>query len=388
MSAKWLATALLILIFPVVVGAAPIMAGPEQTARIDQLVGDAIDRGVVAGGVVLIGNHRDVLFERAYGRTSTLLDSVPMRTDTIFDLASLTKVIATTPSILKLAEEGRVSLVDPVVKWLPEFAGKGKDDLLILHLLTHTSGLDDFPLNDANPRQSAVAGAAAQRLKGEIGSRFRYADINFILLAEIVRRVTGEGLDRYAVEAFFAPMGMADTSFLPTAEKTARCAATVSAESIWLMGRPQDSTARQLGGVAGHAGLFSTARDLGIFCRMFLNEGEVDGRRVLSSRAVRQMTAPYFSRGGKVVRGLGWDIASPFSSPKGTGFSEVSFGHTGYSGTSIWIDPEADIFVVLLTSRLEYRKVHEINQLRADLSSLAARLFAPSPLLARLPHSP
>ena len=357
---------------------------PEVTAQIDRLIEGAISRGVIAGGVVLIGNETENFFEHAYGKTSLTPDAAPMRPETIFDLASLTKVTATTPAILKLAEEGRLSLVDPVSRWLPEFAGKGKDELLILHLLTHTSGLDDFPLSDANPRQSAILGAAGERLKGEIGSRFHYADINFILLAEIVSRVAGEELDRYAARAFYEPLGMSDTGFRPPAGKTPRCASTLTAENVWLTGIPQDGPARQLGGVAGHAGLFSTARDLATFCRMLLDGGEFGGKRVLSSRAVDQMTAPYFSRGGRVMRGLGWDMASPYSSPKGSGFSEFSFGHTGYSGTSLWIDPQTGVFVVLLTTRLEYRKVSELNQLRAELSSLAARLFLP-PSAARRP---
>jgi len=299
----------------------------------------------------------------------------PMETDTIFDLASLTKVVATAPAILKLAEEGRLSLVDPVVKWFPEFAGKGKDDLLVANLLTHTSGLDDFALATGAPLQSAINGAAAQKIKGEIWSRFRYADINFILLSELVKRVTGVGLDHYAATTFYTPLGMKDTGFNPDQDKATRCSATLGERKSFFLGVPQDGEARQLGGVAGHAGLFSTARDLARFCRMLLEEGSFEGTRILSERAVRQMTAPYFSRGGQVVRGLGWDIASPYSSPKGNGFSEMSFGHTGYAGSSIWIDPASDTFVVLLSARLEYKKTREFSQLRSDLSSLAAELF-------------
>jgi CubicO group peptidase (beta-lactamase class C family) len=146
----------------------------------------------------------------------------------------------------------------------------------------------------------------------------------------------------------------------------------------------QDYNARLLGGVAGHAGVFSTALDLSRFCRMILNDGELDGRRLLSERAVAQMTAPYFSGGGKVVRGLGWDRESPYSAPRGNGFSEVSFGHTGYSGTSIWIDPENDIFVLLLTSRLNFKNVGEINQLRSDLSSFVAARYIPAVKTAKI----
>ncbi|HTG80542.1 MAG TPA: serine hydrolase domain-containing protein [Geobacteraceae bacterium] len=366
---------LLLLSCPVFADTLPLPAAVERTSKIDHLMEGTISRGLIAGGVVLIGDREGVLFERPYGRMSTEPDARPMTVDTIFDLASLTKVIATTPAILKLADEGRLSLIDPIVKWFPEFVGKGKDDLLVANLLTHTSGLDDFPLAAGNPLQSAINGAAAQKVRGEVWSRFRYADINFILLAELVRRVSGVGLDTYTAASFYAPLGMTDTGFNPDQERAIRCSATLGEGKSFFLGVPQDSECRLLGGVSGHAGLFSTARDLSRFCRMLLGEGSFEGTRILSERAVRQMTAPYFSRGGRVVRGLGWDIDSPFSSPKGSGFSEMSFGHTGYSGSSVWIDPARDTFVVLLTARLDYKKTREFNLFRSDLSSLAAELF-------------
>jgi len=349
-----------------------------DTARIDALLADAISHNLVAGGVVLIGSRDKVLFERAYGRVSGAPEARALTADTLFDLASLTKVVATTPSVLKLAEEGRLSLLDPVVKWFPEFAGRGKDAILVLNLLTHTSGLDDIPLSSANPIGSAIEGAAAQKLKGEVGSRFKYADLNFILLAELIRRATGAGLDLYTQASFYRPLAMADTSFNP--RDKGRCSPTLCEDRLYT-GEVQDTLSRQMGGVAGHAGLFSTAQDLARFCRMMLGGGILDGRRVLAQRTVDQMTAPYFSRGGDVVRGLGWDIASPYSSPRGLGFSKVSFGHTGYSGSSIWIDPVADTFVILLTARLDYKNVHEFSKFRGELSTLASLLFGvPQPL--------
>jgi CubicO group peptidase (beta-lactamase class C family) len=342
-------------------------------AQIDALLADAIGRNLIAGGVVLVGSRDRVLFERAYGRVSGAPEARAVTVDTIFDLASLTKVIATAPAILKLAEERKLSLLDPVVKWFPEFAGHGKDAILILNLLTHTSGLDDVPLSSADPMQSAIERGAAEKLQGEIGSRFRYADLNFILLAELVRRAGGAALDRYTQAAFYGPLGMADTSFNPL--QKGRCAATLGGDGT-LTGEVQDPLSRQLGGVAGHAGLFSTAADLARFCSMMLSGGTLDGKTALGQRTVNQMTAPYFSRGGDVVRGLGWDIDSPYSSPRGLGFSTGSFGHTGYSGSSIWIDPASDTFVILLTVRLNYVKVHDFNQLRGKLSTLASLLYA------------
>ena len=359
----------------------------DPTARIDRLLDESITRGLIAGGVVLIGGRQGVLFERSYGKSSAEPDASAMDSTTIFDLASLTKVVATAPAVLKLAEERRLSLVDPVCKWFPEFAGKGKDDLLVMNLLTHTSGLDDFYLPAGSVLQTAINGAANEKNRGDIGSRFNYADINFILLSELVKRASGLSLDVYTATNFFIPMKMRDTGFNPDKGLAVRCSSTVGEGKTFFRGVPQDLNARQLGGVSGHAGLFSTARDLARFSQMLLAEGRWEGAQILSERAVRQMTAPYFSRGGQIVRGLGWDIASPYSSPRGNGFSEISFGHTGYSGSSVWIDPATDMFVVLLTARLEYRKTKEFGQLRSDLSSLAAELFSRSSTDRKLAHA-
>lgn len=375
---------LLILALPLPTFAAvPVQGEPQPEAiqqtssveRIDGLMESAIRRGLISGGVVYVGSREGLLFERAYGRIAPEATARPITTDTIFDLASLTKVIATTNAIMKLAEEGKLSLVDPVSRWFPEMEGKGKDDLLLLNLLTHTSGLDDFSFDPLFPLQSAIMGVAGQKLKGDLGSRFHYADINFILLAEVVKRASGEPLDLYLTKRLYGPLAMKDTGFHPPGDKYGRIAPTYVDSGKTVIGLPQDYPARQLGGVAGHAGLFSTAGDLALFCRMILGDGELDGKRVLQTRTVRQMTAPYFSRGGKVIRGLGWDIVSPFSTPRGGFFSRSSFGHTGYSGSSLWIDGEAGIFVILLTSRLDYRKKGEFNQVRGDLSTFAAEIF-------------
>ena len=359
-------------------------AAMPATERIDQLMTGAIGKGLIAGGVVLIGNRDRILFEKPYGLVSPDPLSSPVTIDTIFDLASLIKVVATTPAIMKLAEERKLSLVDPLRRWFPEFEGKGKDEVLVVNLLTHTSGLDDFGLSSSTPLQSAVEGVAGQKLKGEVGSRFHYADINFILLAELVRRVSGDPLDVYARKQFYGPLRMTDTMFTPGAPLHQRIASSLASDHSQLVGHPQDFLARQLGGVAGHAGLFSTARDLSRFCRLIFGEGELEGRRVLEERTVRQMTAPYFSRKGQVVRGLGWDIASPFSSPRGNGFSRSSFGHTGYSGTSLWLDTTAGLYVILLTTRQEFNKTREFSQLRGSLSTLASELYGVPPALRDL----
>jgi CubicO group peptidase (beta-lactamase class C family) len=348
------------------------------SGAIDKLMSLAMNDGLVAGGVVLVGDRSGILFEKAYGRVAPGLDAPLTALDTVFDLASLTKVIATAPAIMALAEDGSLRLVDPVSRWFPEFASRGRDDLLVMHLLTHTSGLDDFPLPAEAPLIGAIEKAASQRPQGEVGVRFRYADINFILLGELVRRVAGVGLDDFVQQRFYGPLSMDDTRFRPVDSCNGRCAATIASDRTLLWGMAQDQTARQLGGVSGHAGLFSTVRDLSRFCRMLLGEGSLEGRRAMSGRAVEQMTSPYFSRGGKVMRGLGWDMDSPYSSPRGAAFSEYSFGHTGYSGSSIWIDPAADLYVILLATRLDFQRSREFSRLRADISTAFARMYPPS----------
>lgn len=344
--------------------------------KIDMLLQEAVSRGLVAGGVALIGDSREDIYCKAFGKLSGARNAPPVEEGSLFDIASLTKVVATTPSIMRLVEEGIVSLVDPVCMWFPEFVGKGKDDLLILHLLTHTSGLRDICPAATDSMRDIIEKAASCPLRERPGSRFHYADINFILLGELVGRVSHSRLDLFATENIFIPLHMVDTGFNPGQKNLGRCAATLNDDNSYLFGRVQDNTAFQLGGVAGHAGVFSTAHDLSLFCRMILNKGVLGGDVVFSQKTVERMTIPYFFQDGKIKRGLGWDIESPFSSPRGESFSDVSFGHTGYSGGSIWIDPKTDVFVVLLTARLDYKRIKEFNLLRSHLSTAAAHLAA------------
>ncbi len=342
-----------------------------RIASIDLLLELAISNHLIAGGVVVIGNHSGILSSTSRGRLSASLEAPLLDQQTIFDLASLTKVIATAPAVMKLLDEGRISLLDPLTRWFPEFKGSERENTTILNLLTHTSGLTDFDMSTEQTMETAIRTAAAEKNRHWPGSSFSYADINFILLGELVRRVSGKTLDAYCQEELFAPLLTTETMFLPAPNLTVRIAPTLGVDS----GTVQDRNARRLGSVAGHAGLFSSAQDLARFARLMLAGGAIDGRRILSERAVEQMTSPFLCSGGAVVRGLGWDKSSPFSSPKGRLFSEASFGHTGYSGSSIWIDPEQDLFVVLLTNRLDYRNIRMFNQLRSDISTLAVAEF-------------
>jgi CubicO group peptidase (beta-lactamase class C family) len=343
---------------------------PDKTAAIFQLLDSAIAANLIAGGVVVIGNHDGILATVARGRMDARPDAPLLDENTIFDLASLTKVIATTPAVMKLLDKGRISLNDPISRWFPQFK-RSKGDITILNLLTHTSGLTDFDVKAGQSMKSAIRKAAAERRRPRPGSRFEYADINFIILGELVHRVSGTSLDVFCHDKLYAPLGAQNTMFLPPRELDASIAPTLGYSS----GTVQDRNSRRLGSVAGHAGLFSSANDLSRYARMLLGSGAIDGRRILSEKSVTQMTTPYFCSANGTIRSPGWDMKSHYSSPKGDNFSEYSFGHTGYSGSSIWIDPKLDLFVIVLTNRLNYTDTGKFNQLRRDLSTVAVAEF-------------
>jgi CubicO group peptidase (beta-lactamase class C family) len=356
---------------PTLVSASADVHLPDRPAMIDLLLERAVSSRLIAGGVVAIGNRNGILFTTARGRLNDNPTAPLLNEKTLFDLASLTKVIATAPAIMKLLDEERISLLDPLSRWFPEFKGSGGEEITVLNLLTHTSGLADIELRPGQDMKEAILKAAAQINRPRPGSTFNYADINFILLGELVQRVSGKSLDVYCRDEIFASLGADQTGFLPPHALADSIAPTLGYPG----GTVQDKNARLLGGVAGHAGLFSSAGDLALFARMILGNGTIDGRQVLSERVVNQMTAPYFSNRGAVVRCLGWDMDSRFSAPKGSFFSDTSFGHTGYSGSSIWIDPKQDLFVILLTNRINYRNTHVFNQFRRDVSTVASAQF-------------
>jgi len=360
----------------------------ERTNTIEFLMEKAISDGLIIGGVVVVGNHNGILHSISKGRISPAPDSAPISEYTLFDIASLTKVFATAPALMKLLEQGRISLMDPLTRWFPEFEGSDHEDITILNLLTHTSGLNDIAIPPEEPLKTAIQKVANQKILKLPGNRFRYADINFILLGELVHRATGISLDRFCQEQFYTPLKMYNTMFTPPQNPLAVIATTRGDGNELLSGQVQDENARHLGGVAGHAGLFSTAFDLARLVRMYLNDGKLDNTRIFSERVVKQMTAPYFFSNGNVVRGLGWDIYSPYSAPKGRSFSEMSFGHTGYSGSSVWIDPQSDLFVILLTSRLDHRGTRQFNRLRSNISTLAAMIYSSADKALTAPKMP
>ena len=343
----------------------------EHAAKFAILLDTAIAQNLIAGGVVVVGNQDGIIATSARGQLNAAPGSPQLDERSIFDVASLTKVIATTPAVMKLVEEGRISLSDPVSRWFPEFAAPGYGEITILNLLTHTSGLQDIMVGAKQSMTDAIRKAAGQKYRQQAGSHFRYADINFILLGELVLRLTGETLDVFCQEQIYGPLGTEETMFLPPRELAAAIAPTAGTRA----GVVQDLNARRLGGVAGHAGLFSSAYDLSRYARLMLGRGVIDDRRILSESVVAQMTTPYSCSQGEVLRGLGWDMESQYSAPKGSFFSAASFGHTGYSGSSIWIDPQQDLFVIMLTRRLNYSDTRNFNQLRRDVSTMASAAY-------------
>jgi len=358
-----------------------------RLASLDPLVESAIAEHQLPGAVIFVG-HGDVpVTLKAYGSRALVPAQERMTTDTVFDVASLTKVVATTTSVMQLLEQGRLRLSDRVSTFIPEFGRYGKEEVTIRHLLTHVSGLrPDLDLSlEFSGSDEAIRRASEEVLDAAPGERFVYSDINFFLLGDIVRRVSGETLDVYAKRHVFEPLGMKDTMFTPPASLRGRIAPTEPCAPLaWpcsvpgatmLRGVVHDPTARRMGNVAGHAGLFSTAADLARFCRMLLRGGELDGVRVLSPLTVALMTSPASPPGHRTVRGLGWDIDSTFSANRGELLPRGSFGHTGFTGTSLWIDPATKIFVVFLSNRVHPDGKGDVTPLRAKVATVVGAAY-------------
>jgi uncharacterized protein YbbC (DUF1343 family)/CubicO group peptidase (beta-lactamase class C family) len=356
---------------------------PERLARIDAAVERATAARQVPGAVVLVGRHGKVAYAKAFGRRAVEPEAEPMTRDTVFDLASLTKPVATATSVMILVERGKVRLDDPVTRHLPEFDNHGKGAVTVEQLLRHRAGLvADNPLSDyADGPEKAWERLANIGLVARPGERFVYSDVSFLVLGRLVERVSGQSLDAFARENIFEPLHMTDTGFRPGGTgPTARVAPTEKADGRMLRGTVHDPRARALGGVAGHAGLFGTADDLATYAQMILNRGRrPDGRRVLPPETVRAMTDPGDTPPGQ-QRGLGWDIDTPYRAPRGSRFGPRSFGHTGFTGTSLWVDPDTDTFVIVLTSRLHPDgKATSPNALRAEVATLAASAITDAP---------
>lgn len=408
----------------------------ERLAKIDSAVLESIARKETPGAVVLVARKGRIVYRKAFGDRALEPQREPMTVDTIFDLASLTKVVATATSIMILVEQGKVSLADPVARYIPEFGKAGKERITVEQVMTHRAGLPadneiaDYVGKTVHPLEQIYELQPGY----EPGTRFVYSDVGFIVAAEIVRRVSGENIDTFARKNIFEPLGMSDTDFssqftglnimkralregvlsvessrYPSRPMTGaeekrvrsgaddiearlkRIAPTENREGRWMRGEVHDPRAYEMGGVAGHAGLFSTADDLAIYCQMILNKGEVNGRRILAGYTVERMISAH-SLPTSQMRGIGWDVNTAFSSNRGDLFPVGTFGHTGFTGTSIWLDPSSEALVVLLTNRVHPNGKGDVTRLRSFVASIVASAISDLPkgsevvALKSLPH--
>jgi uncharacterized protein YbbC (DUF1343 family)/CubicO group peptidase (beta-lactamase class C family) len=342
---------------------------------LDLAIQQGIEQGLLPGAVLIVGHEGQIVYRKAYGNRALVPQPEAMTLDTIFDCASLTKVVATTASLMKLYEQGKFRLNDKVTDYIPEFQG-GKSDITIRNLMTHFSGLQpDVTLKpEWSGYNTGIRLAVTEKPMGPPGTRYVYSDINFVLLGEIVHRLTGQMVSEYARQNIFVPLGMKETMFQPPASLVPRIAPTErgTPNGPPLRGVVHDPTARFMGGIAGHAGMFSTADDLSRFARMMLNGGELDGVRIFSPLTVRKFTEPQSPPDQPILRGLGWDIDSPHSGNRGELFPIGSFGHTGFTGTSIWMDPSTQTFVILLANSVHPTLRPALTPLRSKVATIAA----------------
>ena len=361
---------------------APATASEADFSAVDQAINDAIAAHQLPGAVLVVGHGGHVVYRHAYGNRAIEPAPEAMTEDTVFDMASLSKVLSTSVAVMELIQQGRVGLDDPVVKYLPAFAANGKSNITVRDLLTHYSGLPpDVDLKESwSGKETGIRLAIESVPYGPPGKTFRYSDINFITLGAIVEKVSGEPLNVYAAQHVFGPLGMTHTRYLPPASLIPHIAPTAHNDDLamthdeLLRGTVHDPTTRRMGGVAGHAGVFSTAGDTAAYAQALLDR--LAGRPShfpLTTATLQIMCQPQQPSGGRWLRGLGWDIESPFSRPRGELFPVGSFGHTGFTGTSLWMDPRSDTYVVLLTNAVHPRGGHNITPLRGKVATEVTR---------------
>jgi len=345
-------------------------------STIDTLANTAVAAHKTPGAVVVIGHGGAPVMTRAYGAMALVPQTEAMRTDTRVDMASLTKPTLTAPALMQFWEQGAFQLDDPVARYLPAFGNAGKQAITIRHLLTHYSGLPpDLPLDTPwHGKDTAVRLAMTSPLSGTPGGSFVYSDINFIVVGLLVEHFSGLTLDAYTRRAILEPLAMADSFYLPAPALLPLIAPTQFDETgHMLRGVVHDPTARRMGGVAGHAGLFSDAADMAHYAQSLLDRRA--GRPSafpLKPETLVMMSTPRQPAGKTDLRGLGWDINTHYSSPRGTVFGPTSFGHTGFTGTSLWLDPDSNSYVLILTNRVHPDGKGNVIALRRDIATAAA----------------
>jgi uncharacterized protein YbbC (DUF1343 family) len=360
----------------------------QHLERVEHLALQGIQEGKMPGCVVCFGRRGKIAYLRAFGNRQLHPEPIAMTVDTVFDVASITKPVAAGTSIMKLVEDGHLRLGSKVIDFFPEFGVNGKEAITIQDLLIHQSGLiPDNPMSDyLEGPEIAWKRICELKLVAPVGKSFKYSDVNFIVLAKIVEKVSRKDLHHFSQQHLFQPLGMAETGFVPDEPLRSRAAPTERREGRWIQGEVHDPRAHALGGIAGHAGLFSTATDLARYATMMLGGGtfEVPGAapiRVLSERSVAMMTRSYSVTTGQ--RGLGWDRRTGYSTNRGDLLSDAAFGHGGFTGTVLWIDPELDLFFIFLSNRVHPDGKGSVNPLAGQMANAIVRAMMPVPKMTR-----
>lgn len=359
----------------------------QRLAVIDDIIAEGLNQEKMPGAVVVIGRREGIVFRKAYGFRQLQPEKLPMSLDTVFDLASLTKPIATATSVMSLIQQGKIDVNASVATYLPEFAANGKDSITVRHLLNHTGGLiADNSIDDyKGTPEEAIAAICALKPNAAPGEEFTYSDVGFIVLGEIVKSVSGKNVHEYSQEAIFQPLGMSETSYVPGDALKSRAALTQQRDDRWMQGEVHDPRAWALGGIAGHAGLFSTADDLSKYAVMMLNGGSLGDVQILTPDAFTLMTTAVDVPRGR--RTLGWDARTGYSSNRGDLMSSKAFGHGGFTGTGIWIDPERNLFVLFLSNRVHPDGKGLVNPLIGRVGTVAGAAIQAQPVSKSAPAS-
>ncbi len=352
---------------------ASVGVSTQRLAIIDEIVEEGLGDKKMPGAVVLVGFKGQVIYRKAFGQRQLEPTPEPMTLDTVFDLASLTKPIATATSIMQLVEAGKIGLDDPVAKHLPAFASHGKEAITVRHLLTHQGGLiaDNSMTDFADGRVKSMENLLNLQPLAAPTERFIYSDVGFMVLGELVATVSGQSLNEYTRTHLFEPLGMHETMYRPTTIPPVRFAPTEQRDGHWMRGEVHDPRAFALDGVAGHAGLFSTADDLARYAQAMLSGGLLGEARILQPETVQLMTSSQPIPGGG-VRGLGWDKRTGYSSNRGDLMSPSACGHGGFTGTALWFDPQQKLFVIFLSNRVHPQGEGSVNSLIGRISTVAA----------------
>lgn len=349
---------------------------PERLCRARDLLDQEVARGTIPGASVIIGRRGERVYYATGYSVFTDLQKIEVKRDTLYDCASLTKVVITLPLILMLVDRGQLRLDEPVAEYLPEFAACGKAAVTVNQLLTHTSGLAAFIdlHSQAWSREEILSHICGQPLEYDPGTSMVYSDLGFILLGEMIAKLHGSSLDLVANRELFQPLGMKDSGYCPPEELQSRIAATefIPEEGAYRWGKVHDSNALALGGVSGHAGLFSTADDLASYAELWLAEGQVNGQSLLSPAAIKRAVSSQTRPKLQANRGLGWVLQGDQWDASGDLMSDVAYGHTGFTGTSLWTDPVSGVYVVLLTNRVHFGRERSVARLRCLMHNIVA----------------